>query len=81
MDDRKEKWTWCWHVTSWRYRRSETRALDSPDKYEVWELAANGARLRRIESSVADGRLRFTAAVSGPDGARMLYEIFQEQKK
>ena len=56
-------------------------ALDSHDKYEVWELAANGARLRRIESSVADGRLRFTATVSGPDGARMLYEIFQEQKK
>ena len=56
-------------------------ALDSPDKYEVWELAANGARLRKIESNVADGRLRFTAAVSGPDGARMLHEIFQEQKK
>ena len=54
-------------------------ALDSPANYEVWELAANGARLRRIESRVADGRLRFTVTVSGPDGARMLYEIFQEQ--
>ena len=54
--------------------------LDSPDKYEVWELAANGARLRKIESNVADGRLRFTATVSGPDGARMLYEIFQGPK-
>jgi len=51
-------------------------ALDSPDKYEVWELAANGARLRKIDSNVADGCLRFTATVSGPDGARMLYEIF-----
>ena len=51
-------------------------SLDSPDKYEVWELAANGARLRMISSDAADGRLRFTATVSGPDGARMLYEIF-----
>ena len=50
-------------------------ALDSPAKYEVWELAANGARLRRIASDVADGRLRFTATVAGPDWARMLYEI------
>ena len=50
--------------------------LDSPDKYEVWELAANGARLRKIESNFADGCLRFTATISGPDGARMLYEIF-----
>ena len=53
-------------------------ALDSPSKYEVWELAANGARLRRLESSVAGGCLRFTATVSGPDGARMLYEIFMK---
>ena len=50
-------------------------ALDSPAKYEVWELAANGARLRRVESDVANDRLRFTATISGPDGARMLYEI------
>ena len=56
-------------------------ALDSPDKYEVWELAANGARLRKIESNFADGCLRFTATVSGPDGARMLYEIFQGPKE
>ena len=53
-------------------------ALDSPSKYEVWELAANGARLRKLESGAADGRLRFTATVSGPDGARMLYEIFMK---
>ena len=53
-------------------------ALDSPSKYEVWELAANGARLRRLEISVAGGCLRFTATVSGPDGARMLYEIFMK---
>ena len=51
-------------------------ALDSPGNYEVWELAANGARLRKIESNVAACRLRFTVTVSGPDGARMLYEIF-----
>ena len=50
-------------------------ALDSPSKYDVWELAANGARLRRVESGVANGRLRFTTTVSGPDGARLLYEI------
>ena len=50
-------------------------ALDSPANCEVWELAANGARLRKIESNVSDGCLRFAATVSGPDGARMLYEI------
>ena len=51
-------------------------ALESPSKYEVWELAANGARVRRIDARVSGGRLEFTASVSGPDGARMMYEIF-----
>jgi len=50
-------------------------ALDSPADYEVWELASNGARVRRVASSASGCRLGFTAAVSGPDGARMLYEI------
>ena len=50
-------------------------ALDSPSKFEVWELAANGARVRKVESKAFDGRLGFTASISGPDGARMLYEI------
>jgi hypothetical protein len=50
-------------------------ALDSPSKFEVWELAANGARVRKVESKASGGRLGFTASISGPDGARMLYEI------
>ena len=50
-------------------------ALDSPSKYDVWELAANGARVRKIAGRASGGRLDFTASVSGPDGARMLYEI------
>jgi hypothetical protein len=49
--------------------------FDSPSKFEVWELAANGARVRKVESKVSDGRLDFTASISGPNGARMLYEI------
>ena len=50
-------------------------AVSSPKDYEIWELAANGARVRKMEHSASDGRLRFTASVAGPDGARMMYEI------
>ena len=50
-------------------------ALESPSKYEVWELAANGARVRKLDAKASDGRLAFTASISGPDGARMMYEI------
>ena len=56
-------------------------ALDSPSEFEVWELAANGARVRKVESMASDGRLGFTASISGLDGARMLYEIFRTVKQ
>lgn len=42
---------------------------------KVWALATSGKRLAAVATTVADGYLQFTADVSGPDGARMLYEI------
>jgi hypothetical protein len=47
----------------------------APGELEVWELAANGRRVRRMPISAIGGRLCFTASVPGPDGARMIYEI------
>ena len=50
-------------------------ALESPESYEVWSLETSGRRLERIPCEVKGGELRFTAAVKGPHGARMLYEV------
>ncbi len=55
-------------------------ALESPSGYEVWELAANGARVRKVDARVSGGRLEFTASISGPDGARMMYEIVKRNR-
>ncbi len=41
----------------------------------VWALDTSGRRLEQVPSALKDGRLMFTAAVRGPRGARMLYEI------
>ena len=50
-------------------------ALAEPGKYAVWALETTGRRLERIPSRVEGGRLAFTCAVKGPNGARMLYEV------
>ena len=50
-------------------------ALDQPSAYTVYELETSGKRLGTLPTEVKDGRLCFTAAVDGPHGARMLYEI------
>ena len=50
-------------------------ALAEPAAYEVYELETSGRRLGTVPTEAKDGRLRFTAAVDGPHGARMLYEI------
>lgn len=50
-------------------------AISAPEEHVVWELAANGSRVRKMESSASNGLLTFTASVAGPDGARMMYEI------
>ena len=54
-------------------------ALSAPHAFEVWELAANGRRVRKMACAASDGRLRFTASVAGPDGARMMYEVIKRQ--
>ena len=54
-------------------------ALSAPHAFEVWELAANGRRVRQMACTASDGRLRFTASVAGPDGARMMYEVIKRQ--
>jgi len=54
-------------------------SLDAPAAYSVYALATSGRRVQKMESSVAAGKLVFTAAVDGgAEGARMLYEIVRE---
>ena len=50
-------------------------ALADPSAYAVWGLDTTGKRIGRVPSSVKNGKLAFKAAVDGPNGARMLYEI------
>jgi hypothetical protein len=53
-----------------------TLALQNADDYDVWMLETDGRRAARIPSTVADGKLSFTASVKGPDGkAHFLFEI------
>ncbi|MGN0847846.1 MAG: hypothetical protein ACI4RA_10750 [Kiritimatiellia bacterium] len=53
-------------------------ALADPSAYAVWALETTGRRLEKMPCSVDGGRLVFTAAVKGPNGARMLYEVVRE---
>ena len=50
-------------------------SLADPAAYTVYELETSGKRLGTVPAEVKDGKLCFTAAVDGPHGARMLYEI------
>ena len=52
-----------------------TIQVNEPKDCTVFELATNGERLGAIPAETADGLLRFTATVSGPNGARLFYEI------
>ena len=59
-------------------RNGEARvslAVAEPAKYVVWALETSGRRHERIPSRVEGGRLAFTCAVKGLNGARMLYEV------
>ena len=54
-------------------------ALEKPSAYTVYALATSGRRVQKMESSVDDNKLVFTASVGGgKEGARMLYEIVRE---
>ena len=53
-------------------------SIDEPSNYVVYELATSGRRAREIPSQVVNGELRFSVSISGPDGARMLYEVAQK---
>ena len=50
-------------------------ALAEPAAYTVYELETSGKRLGTVPAEVKDGKLCFMAAVDGPHGARMLYEV------
>lgn len=52
--------------------------VDEPSEIGVYGLNASGARTGRIETSVEDGRLSFTARVRGAKGARIYYELTRE---
>ena len=53
-------------------------ALAEPAAYTVYELETSGKRLGTVPAEVKDGKLCFTAAVDGPHGARMLYEVVKQ---
>ena len=53
-------------------------ALAEPFAYEVYELETSGKRLGSVPAESRDGKLCFMAAVDGPYGARMLYEIVKK---
>ena len=63
-----------------RNGKAEIRlALNSPEKYKVYALAASGHREAAIPSRIVKGRLAFTAAVDVmPKTATLLYEIVKE---
>lgn len=50
-------------------------ALADPGLFDVWALETSGRRLEKMPTRVENGRLCFKAAVKGPNGARMLYEV------
>jgi len=50
-------------------------AVAHPEAFTVWALATTGRRLEQVPAKVVDGKLVFTAAVKGKNGARMLYEL------
>ncbi len=52
--------------------------LRAPEAYRVYALATDGRRLARVATRAEGGALRFTASVSGPEGARLLYEVVKE---
>jgi hypothetical protein len=53
-------------------------ALKEPGAYTVYALATNGRRVEKVDATIVDGRLAFTASVADPSGARMLYEIVRK---
>ena len=53
--------------------------LNHPSHYNVYELSTSGKRVRQIFSCVQNDDLYFKASVSGPDGARFLYEVVSEK--
>ena len=55
-------------------------SLDKPAAYAVYGLDTGGRRLETMPTTVRGGRLEFSAAVDGPHGARMLYEIVREDR-
>jgi len=49
--------------------------LAAAGQAEVWALATSGRRLAKIEAKADDGELTVPLNVTGPEGARMLYEV------
>ena len=49
--------------------------LAEPAAYDVWSVRTDGSRLAQLPATAADGRLEFEAAVAGPEGARLVYEV------
>ena len=76
MEDRKVLLRWGKNGTVVRDGSARVEiALAHPERMRVWELETSGRRLGVMPSEVRDGKLVFTAAVRGPHGARLLYEL------
>ena len=50
-------------------------AVAEPVSCTVYEIDTSGRRLGTVPAKVRNGKLCFTAAVDGPHGARMFYEV------
>lgn len=50
-------------------------SLADPSGYKVYEVDGSGRRVSEMKSTVKDGKLMFYLSVSGPNGARMYYEV------
>ena len=57
---------------------SVSLALESPGSYSVYELATNGARIRKLPAKATIASLDFDVCTDGPDGGRIYYEIVKE---
>ncbi len=79
--DRTRKTLLSWGRLPYLMRAGQaevTLALKNPGACKVYVLSTSGRRREMADAKVADGKLCFTAAVAGPSGARMLYEIVRE---
>jgi len=53
-------------------------SLNNAKAYELYELRADGQRVRKLKTAVKGGKLTFTVSTDGPSGGRIYYEIVKK---